>query len=268
MFRPSDLSFEIEYLVDTFIIRWGVSHDVASKLVNCSPEVQWQVITLKAPRKVHHPNGFVMSRIAKAIRTFLDSPVRSSAPVTLVEARCLDRVEVPESLVPSTEPPSISTHPSPWADWLEEFEVEKGAAKKQTLKKMLRKNGGGTSPKAAPWKESLHPSKARNRSRSPVARKRSQRVRPAEQVPAEMHIPILALEQVLLEPLEGDVPAGDVNGYLVRPLIIPLIPCGLCQNWICMESKLIIYFGNIVYGMRSEEEWIRTVSIPAQRCLA
>ena len=45
----------------------------------------------------------------------------------------------------------------------------------------------------------------------------SQRMRPAEQVPAEMHIQIMALEQVLLEPLEGDVPAGDVNGYPVRP---------------------------------------------------
>ena len=99
MFRPSDFSIEIRSLVDTFIIRWGVSHDVASKLVNFSPEVQWQVITLKAPRKVHHPNGFVMSRIVKAIRTFRDSPMRSSAPVTLVEARCRDKVEVP---VPST----------------------------------------------------------------------------------------------------------------------------------------------------------------------
>ena len=93
-------------------------------------------------------------------------------------------------------------------------------------------------------------------------------MRPAEQVPAEMHIPVMALEQVLLEPLEGDVPAGDVNGYLVRPLIIPLIPSGHNQNWICMESKLIIYPGDIVYGMRLEEGWIRTVSIPAQRCLA
>ena len=104
MFRPSNFSVEIESLVNIFIIRWGVSHDVASKLVNCSSEVQWQVITLKALRKVHHPNGFVMSRIIEAIRTFHDSPVRSSAPVTLVEARCLDRVEVPESSVPSTEP--------------------------------------------------------------------------------------------------------------------------------------------------------------------
>ena len=78
----------------------------------------------------------------------------------------------------------------------------------------------------------------------------------------------MALEQLLLEPLEADVPAGDVNGYLVRPLIIPLISSGRSQNWICMESKLIIYLGDIVYGMRSEEGWIRTVSIPAQRCLA
>ena len=93
-------------------------------------------------------------------------------------------------------------------------------------------------------------------------------MRPAEQVPAEMHIPITALKQLLLEPLEGDVPTGDVNGYLARPLIIPLIPSGLSQNWICMESKLTIYPGDIVYGMRSEEGWIRTVSIPAQRCLA
>ena len=116
MFRPSDFSFEIKSLVDTFIIRWGVSHDVASKLVKCSPEVQWQVITSKARRKVHHPNGFVMSRITKAIRTSHDLPVRSSATVTLVEARRLDRVKVVESPVLLTEPPSISTHPSPWAD--------------------------------------------------------------------------------------------------------------------------------------------------------
>ena len=88
-------------------------------------------------------------------------------------------------------------------------------------------------------------------------------MRPAGQVPAEMHIPIMALEQLLLEPLEGDVPVGEVNGYLVRPLIIPLIPSGLNQNWICMESKLTIYPGDIVYGTRLEEGWIRTVSIQA-----
>ena len=128
MFRPTEFSYEIEVLVDTFIIRWGVRHDVAKKLARCSPEIQWQVISSKAPRRVHNPNGFVMGRIARAINTFRDlplshgcsagssdqpirdasnpkkghksrqnSPVRSSARVILIQAKSLDMVEVSES---------------------------------------------------------------------------------------------------------------------------------------------------------------------------
>ena len=75
MFRPSEFSIEIEAVVDTFIIRWGVRHDVAKKLARCSPEIQLQIISSKAPRRVHNPNGFVIGRIARAISTFRDLPL-------------------------------------------------------------------------------------------------------------------------------------------------------------------------------------------------
>ena len=135
MNRPSEFSREFESLMDTFIIRWDINHAVASKLMRCSPEVQWEVIASKPPRKVYNPNGFVMSRIAKAKRMFSDppqlcgsnvgsadhhirgapvsgdatqyrmnSPVQAPfAPVTLVQARPSEVVEVSESPLPLTE---------------------------------------------------------------------------------------------------------------------------------------------------------------------
>ena len=136
-------------------------------------------------------------------------------------------------------------------------QMAKVADKQPIAKKMHRKNGKGTSPKAMPRKETLHPRSVRNRSRSPLVWKRPPRGLPAGQVPAEMHIPIMALEQVLLAPLE-DAPIGEVYGFRVLPLIIP---SGLNPNWICMESKLTIYPGDIVYGKHSDDWWIRMVSI-------
>ena len=78
------------------------------------------------------------------------------------------------------------------------------------------------------------------------------------QVPAEMQIPIMVLEQRLLEPLEGDTPIGEICGYRVLPLIIPF---GGSPNLICIEFKLSGYPGDIVYGRQSCEGWIQTVSI-------
>ena len=66
MYRPSEFSRELESFVDTFITRWDINHGVASKLIRCSPEVQWEIIASKPPRKVYNPNGLVMNRIAKA----------------------------------------------------------------------------------------------------------------------------------------------------------------------------------------------------------
>ena len=78
------------------------------------------------------------------------------------------------------------------------------------------------------------------------------------QVPAEMQIPIMVLEQRLLKPLEGDKPIGEIRGYRVLPLIIPF---GGSPNWICMESKLTVDPGDIVYGRQSYDGWIQMVFI-------
>ena len=72
MFRPSELSVEIGVLVETFNIRWNVHRDVAKKLLRSPPEVQWQVISVKVPRYVYNPNGFVISCIIKANNRFRD----------------------------------------------------------------------------------------------------------------------------------------------------------------------------------------------------
>ena len=115
-----------------------------------------------------------------------------------------------ESPLPLTEKSlSESTHPSPYADWDEASEGENVVDKQFIAKKMLRNNGKGTSPKAMPRKETLHPRSVRNRSRFRLVRKRHPRGLPAGQVLAEMHIPIMALDQVLLEPFE-DRPIGEV----------------------------------------------------------
>ena len=103
--------------------------------------------------------------------------------------------------------------------------------------------------------------KVRNRSRTPVARKRKER----KQTPAEMDIPIMVLDQTFLVPLEGDGHSHDVFRFLAMPLIIPH---GHCQGWICDKSNLIIHPGDIVVGKHFGEGWIRTVSIPAIRLKA
>ena len=63
---PGGYHAEINTLVDTFIFRYKLSHEVAAKLVKCSLGIQWQVISPRAPKVVHKPNGFVMGRILKA----------------------------------------------------------------------------------------------------------------------------------------------------------------------------------------------------------
>ena len=73
MFRFSELSAEISVFVETFNIRWNVHRDVAKKLLRCPPEVQWQVISVKVPRYVHNPNGFVIRRIVMANNRFRES---------------------------------------------------------------------------------------------------------------------------------------------------------------------------------------------------
>ena len=57
-------------LLETFNIRWDVHRDVAKELLRFPPETQWQVISVKVPRHVHNPNGFVISRIVKANNRF------------------------------------------------------------------------------------------------------------------------------------------------------------------------------------------------------
>ena len=76
------------------------------------------------------------------------------------------------------------------------------------------------------------------------------------QVPAEMQIPMMVLEQRLLEPIEADTPVGDICEYRVLSVIIPF---GGSPKWICMEFKLSVYPGEIVYGRQSCEGWIQTV---------
>ena len=78
------------------------------------------------------------------------------------------------------------------------------------------------------------------------------------QVPAEMQTFIMVLEQRLLEPLEGDTPSCEIRGYRVLPLIIPF---GGSPKWMCMESKLSVDPGDIVYGRQSYDGRIQIVFI-------
>ena len=102
------------------------------------------------------------------------------------------------------------------------------------------------------------PAKVRNRSRTPVARRR----REHKQTPVVMDIPMTVLDQPFLAPLEGDGLSHDVFRFVAMPLVIPL---GHCHGWTCDKSKLSIHPGDIVVGKLSDEGWIRTVSIPAIR---
>ena len=82
------------------------------------------------------------------------------------------------------------------------------------------------------------------------------------QVPAEMQILIMVLEQRLLEAHEADTPVGDTCGYHVLPLIIPF---GGSPKLICREFKLSVDPSDIVYGRQSCERWIQTVSISGHK---
>ena len=195
------------------------------------------MILLRAPKVVHKPNGFVMGRILRATRLSLAEPLSQScrpAPVKSAEAG-----ESSEPVPFVEKSPSSPTHPSPWADWVgaSEPDCEKSA------------------------RVSLVPVKVRNRSRTPVARRRKGR----KQAPAEMDIPIMVLDQPFLVPLEGDGHHHDVFRFLALPLVIPP---GRGQNWMCDKSKLTIHAGDIVVGKHFEEGWIRTESIPAIRLKA
>ena len=72
--RPRILFPELEALVDTFIICWDINDAVTSKLMKCSPEVQWKFIASKPPRKVYSLKGVGMRRIAEANIIFCDQP--------------------------------------------------------------------------------------------------------------------------------------------------------------------------------------------------
>ena len=133
-------------------------------------------------------------------------------------------------------PPSSPTHPSPWADWVSASEPD-----------------GEKTPRV-----SLVTVKVRNRSRTPLARRRKER----NQTPAEMDVPIMVLDQTFLVPLDGGGRCHDVFRFLAMPLIFRH---GRCQGWICDKSKLTFHPGDIVVGEYVEEGWIRTVSIHAIR---
>ena len=102
---------------------------------------------------------------------------------------------------------------------------------------MPGKNDSGTVTKRSA-RVSLVPVKVRNRSRTQVACMRKGRkpienvtcvpsserlaaVDPCGQVPAEMDIPIMVLDQTFLVPLEGDGHRHDVFRFLAMPLVIP-----------------------------------------------
>ena len=74
-----------------------------------------------------------------------------------------------------------------------------------------------------------------------------------------MDIPLEVLEQTLLAPV-GDIVMGNVNAFVVCPVIIPP---GFSQHWYCSISDTTIYFGDTVYGKHANDGWIRTVSIQA-----
>ena len=236
MFRSSAVTHELDSLVDTFITRWDISHDVASKLVRCPPDVQWQVISRRPPWYLRNPNGLVMSRISEAKTTFYGPPQLCSstsetvgyqvlsppASPTSHHANAPDVDEVSASPLPQTDKTSSeSDHPSPFADWEVVSDPEKQADRRPASKKMLRKTGKRTIPKAMPRKMALQAKCVRNRSRSPSIRRGFLRACHVGQVPAEMQILIMVLEQRLLDPLEVDTPVREICGYRVLPLIIP-----------------------------------------------
>ena len=237
MSLPGEYPAEISSLVDTFIVQYKLNQEVADKLGKCPPGIQWQVISPRPPKIVHKPNGFVMGRIIRATNPPPAALSRSCrlAPVKDAEAGVLSNTVVFGGNKNKVyTPPSSPTHPSPWADWVSasDPEVEK------------------TAPVY------LVSVKVRNRSRTPVARRRKEH----KQTPAVMDIPMMVLDQPFLAPLEGDGHSHDVFRFLAMPLIILH---GHWQGWICVKSKLIIHPGDIVVGKHFEEGWIRTVSIPA-----
>ena len=177
-----DYPAEIKSLVDTFIFRYKLSHEGADKLVKCPPGIQWQVISPRPPKVVYKPNGFVMGRIIRATKPSPAAPLSQSCRPAPEKAAVAGGLSNPVLVVGNKKkvytPPSSPTHPSPWADWVSASEPD-----------------GETTPRV-----SLVPVKVRNRSRTPVARRRKER----NQTPAEMDVPIMVLDQTFLVPLEGD----------------------------------------------------------------
>ena len=137
-------------------------------------------------------------------------------------------------------------------------------------RKMPKNNCKGTTLKAAPRKESGQKRKVSNccrfplvinryRSRPPLVRKRPPYPLHEGQVPVEMDVPLEVLEQTLLAPV-GDIVMGNINAFVVCPVIIPP---DFIQHWYCSISNSKIYPGDTVYGKHANEGWIRTVSIQA-----
>ena len=137
---------------------------------------------------------------------------------------------------------------TPMADWDETSEGYKGTIGMPASKKMPKNNCKGTTLKAAPRKESGLKRNISNRCRSPLVinRYRSQlplvRNRPPYilhegQVPVEMDVPLEVLEQTLVAPV-GDIVMGNINAFVVCPVIIPL---DFSQHWYCSISNSTIW---------------------------
>ena len=222
---------DIGSLVDSFIVQYKLNHEVANKLGKCPPEVQWQVIAPSPPKVVYKPNGFVMGRIVKALRLHSVAPLPQSCRSTPVEAVVSGGLSSPAPPGGNKKklysPSSSPTRPSPWADWADWVSASEP--------------DGETTPLV-----SLVPVKVRNRSRTPVARRRKERT----QTPAEMDVPIMVSDQTFLAPIDGDGHCHDLFSFRALPLVIPL---GCCQGWLCDKSNLTIYPGDIVVGKYAEE---------------
>ena len=86
---------------------------------------------------------------------------------------------------------------------------------------MLRKTGKGTLPKAMLRKMAHKVKCASSRSRTPLQRKKLAPAFHEGQIPAVMSIPLMALDQHLLAPLQDESTNAEIQGYHVLPLIVP-----------------------------------------------
>ena len=74
------------------------------------------------------------------------------------------------------------------------------------------------------------------------------------QVPVEIYVPWEVLEQILFAAV-GDIVMGNINAFVVCPVIIPF---DFSQHWYCIISNSTIYLCDTVYGKHTNEGWIRT----------